>query len=61
MKQFKSVLKKLWSDEAGQGTAEYVLLLVLVVALVIAFGKPLKEAVMGKISSLTGSINEFNP
>ncbi len=61
MKQFKNVLKKLWSDEAGQGTAEYVLLLVLVVALVIAFGKPLKEAVMGKISSLTGSINEFNP
>ncbi len=59
MKNKCSFLKKLWNDEAGQGTAEYVLLLVLVVAVVVAFGKPLKDAIMGKVSSLTSSIGGF--
>jgi Flp pilus assembly pilin Flp len=61
MKNICSKLRNLWSDESGQGTAEYVLLLVLVVAVVLLFGGKLKEAIMGKVGDLTTSIQSFNP
>jgi Flp pilus assembly pilin Flp len=61
MKNICSKLRNLWSDESGQGTAEYVLLLVLVVAVVMLFGPKLKEAIMGKVGDLTTSIQGFNP
>jgi len=60
MKRFKDVLQKFWNDEAGQGTAEYVLLLVLVVAIVMAFGTPLKTAIMAKVGSVTGQIQGYD-
>ena len=61
MKKNSGVLRKFWNDEAGQGTAEYVLLLVLVVAIVMAFGGKLKGFITDKVSSVGDNINNFNP
>lgn len=62
MKQIKKTAIKLWKDESGQGTAEYVLILVAIVAIGMLFKKQITEAVgeaMGnvktKISGFTGS------
>ena len=45
MNKLKKVLKKLWEDESGQGATEYILILVVVVAIVMAFKKPITEAI----------------
>ena len=60
MKSLKNLAKSLWKDESGQGTAEYVLLVAIVVALVIAFKKPLMEAMNKKIGDVTGQISGFD-
>ena len=52
-------LKNFWKDEAGQGTAEYVLLLVLVVGLVMAFKKPILAAITDKAQALQNDIGSF--
>jgi Flp pilus assembly pilin Flp len=46
MKKLKNFAKNFINDEGGQGMAEYILLLVVVIGLVIAF--------KGKISTLMG-------
>jgi len=61
MNKMKNVLQKFWQDEAGQGMAEYVLLLVLVVAMIVAFGPKIKGFVESKVSSVGDSINGFTP
>ena len=60
MKKVKSFLMKFAKDESGQGTAEYVLLIVGAVALVLAVGKPIKEAIMKKVTDTSGQIDGFN-
>ncbi|MFZ4403607.1 MAG: Flp1 family type IVb pilin [Pseudobdellovibrionaceae bacterium] len=50
--------KNLIKDQSGQGATEYILLLVVVVALVLLFQKQIKETVAGKISELSGKISE---
>jgi hypothetical protein len=57
MKAIKKIAQPL-KNEKGQGTAEYILLLVIVVGLVLAFKKPITDAVNDKISGLTDSINQ---
>ena len=52
--------KKLWQDESGQGATEYILLLVVVVAVALLFGGRLREIVGAKIDELGGSIGGFN-
>ena len=52
MNKLKKVLKKLWEDESGQGTTEYILILVVVVAIVFAF----KDKILGIISNKTGEL-----
>lgn len=52
MKKFRKLLK----NESGQGATEYILLLVVVVALVVMFKERIKETVSSKIESLSGSI-----
>jgi len=61
MKKLKNFAKKFWSDESGQGTAEYVLLIAIVVGLVIAFKKPIVDAMNKQIGEVTGKISDFNP
>lgn len=46
-------------NQKGQGTAEYVLLLALVVGALVLFGPKLKEAIQKKADAVTGDIQNF--
>ena len=52
-------LKSLWKDESAQGATEYILLLVVVVAIVLAFKKPILEAVNGKMGELKDGMSSI--
>lgn len=58
-KNIKSLLKKLWDDESGQGATEYILLLVIVVAIALLFRGQISGIIEGKISELGGAISSF--
>jgi Flp pilus assembly pilin Flp len=58
MKKAQVFLKKFWKDEAAQGMVEYVLLLVIVVGLVVAFKSQIKGKIDGMIGTLGGKIDE---
>jgi Flp pilus assembly pilin Flp len=60
MKKFTNYSKKLLKNQSGQGATEYILLLVVVVALVLLFQKEIKSTVQGKIDSLKGMIGDVN-
>lgn len=59
MKSITSVMKNLWKDESGQGATEYILLLVVVVALAMMFKDRIKTIVSDKLTELSGSIGGF--
>jgi Flp pilus assembly pilin Flp len=59
MKLFKSFSNKLRKSESGQGATEYILLLVVVVALVLLFKDKIKTTMDGKLSELQSSISGF--
>ena len=59
MKKLATTLKNLWKDESGQGATEYILLLVVVVALALMFRGQITQAFEGKLSELSDSINQF--
>lgn len=61
MKKLKLKALELWKDESGQGTAEYVLILVGVVALGIAFKGKIVPIVKEKMGDIGGKIGEFQP
>ena len=61
MKKIKTIAKQLWQDESGQGTAEYVLILVGVVAVAFVFKGKIKDIVGKKLDDLKGSIDTFKP
>ena len=54
MDKIKNTLKGLWRDESGQGATEYILILVVVVAIVFAF----KDAIVTKIKELTNQTGD---
>ena len=62
MNKIKQALKKLWQDESGQGATEYILILVVVGVLIVAF----KDKIVGIIEKrtedvggkLSGAIND---
>jgi Flp pilus assembly pilin Flp len=60
MKKLRSFFKKSIKDQRGQGTAEYVLLIAIVVALVFAFRGRIMEAVKGQIENVGGQIEGFS-
>ena len=45
MKYIKNFLKDFYKDESGQGATEYILMLVVVVAIVMAFRKPIVKMI----------------
>lgn len=49
---FVRTFKKLWDDESGQSTTEYILILVVVVAIALKF----KEKIGQKIESATDTL-----
>lgn len=57
----KTILKSLWRDESAQGATEYILLLVVVVAIVMAFKKPILTAVEAKMGELKGGMDNVKP
>jgi len=57
--KFKSFSKNLLKNQSGQGATEYILLLVVVVALVMMFKNQIKETMSGKISELNSMISEI--
>ncbi|MCB0364038.1 MAG: hypothetical protein H6624_13475 [Bdellovibrionaceae bacterium] len=61
MKKVKHIAKKLWNDESGQGATEYILLLVVVVALVMIFRPQIEQIVNDKLGQLSSAIGGFNP
>lgn len=60
MKSVKSFSKRLFKNQAGQGATEYILLLVVVVALVMMFKEQIKTAVGDKLGTLQQSIQGFS-
>lgn len=59
MKKFTALMRKLAKDESGQGATEYVLLVVVVVALVTLFRNQISEALGSKLSALAADITGF--
>ena len=51
MNKIKKLLKRIWDDESGQGATEYILILVVVSVIVIAFKTP----IVNGITQLTGN------
>lgn len=60
MKNLKSITKKLWEDESGQGATEYILLLVVVVGLAMMFRTEISDIVRDKIGELGRGIGSFS-
>jgi len=59
MKKFAQRVKSAFLDESGQGATEYILLLVVVVALVIMFKGKIRAAIGEKLDELEGNIQSF--
>lgn len=59
MKKIQNLMKQMIQDESGQGATEYILLLVVIVGLSLAFRKSIMQAVNDKLSDLSGSLGGF--
>lgn len=56
MRQF---LKNMWNDESAQGSAEYILLLVAVIAIAVIFKDRITSIVSEKMGSIGSEIGNF--
>ncbi len=61
MKNIKNTFKNILRDESGQGATEYILLLVVVVAIAMLFKDQIMGVVRSKLESISGNIQGFNP
>jgi Flp pilus assembly pilin Flp len=59
MNLLKRLIRNFVHDESAQGAAEYVLLLVVIVALVVLFNKQITAAFSSKLDTLSQSITNF--
>jgi Flp pilus assembly pilin Flp len=60
MRKTIATFKNLWKDESGQGATEYILLLVIVVAIAFLFKDKIQTALSAKLNELGGSIGSFS-
>ncbi|MBN21632.1 MAG: hypothetical protein CL678_10135 [Bdellovibrionaceae bacterium] len=55
----KNFIQRLWKDESGQSTTEYILILAVVVMIAVKFKKVLQEQILdnavGKLSEKMGT------
>lgn len=58
MKLIKNTFKRLIKDESGQGSAEYILLIALVVAIVMMFGPRIKSVIEAKTGDIEGKMGQ---
>ncbi len=56
MKKVKKTIQHLIEDESGQGATEYILIMVIVVAVVVMFGGQFREQLNSAVSSLGSQI-----
>lgn len=56
----KEFLRRMIEDESGQGATEYILLLVVVVAIAMLFRDKIQAIVSAKVGELGSSIGSFN-
>jgi Flp pilus assembly pilin Flp len=61
MKNIWQKAKQFWKDENGLGTIEILLILVVLIAIAIFFGKEIVEWVKKLIGQGENQINSFNP
>jgi Flp pilus assembly pilin Flp len=59
MKKRMALLRNIWSDESAQGATEYILLLVVVVALAFMFKDKITGVLKSKLEELGASIGSF--
>ena len=55
----KKTLQRLWKDESAQGATEYILMLVIVVAIAVMFKDQIKGIIEGKVTKLGTDIQSF--
>lgn len=60
MKKLNNFAKNFWTDESGQGTAEYVLLIAIVVGLVIMFKDSIKKLIGDKLGDISNGFSQVN-
>lgn len=60
MKKLTGFSKKLFKNKRGQGMTEYILLLVVVVGLVMAFKGKISSIINSKIDTLSTDIGNVN-
>ncbi len=60
MEKLKLVALRLWKDESGQGTAEYVLILVGVLGAAFVFKDQIKRILEGKLNKLKDAVLSFS-
>lgn len=58
LKKLRNHLRKSLTNNRGQGATEYILLVVVVVGLVIAFKKPILDKFNSKVGELTNKMDE---
>ena len=56
MNKLKKVFKRLWQDESGQGATEYILMIVVVVALVFIFRNNIQDYIKRATEEAGGKI-----
>ena len=60
MNTLKKTALKLWKDESGQGTAEYVLILVGVLGAAFLFKNQIKRILTEKMGKVGTAISSFS-
>lgn len=58
MSKIKQAVSYIWQDESGQGATEYILILVVIGALVVAFRDPIVNLITGKTETVSGRVGE---
>ncbi len=61
LQKTKNIFKNIWQDESGQGATEYILMIVVVVAIVFAFKKQITEIISSKTQALKGDLDMITP
>ena len=56
--KIKKIISRLWEDESGQGTLEYALIVVAVVAVVAVFGDKMKTTLGNYIKDYLPDVME---
>ena len=55
----RKLMQRLWNEESAQGTSEYILLLVAIIAVAVLFKDKIAEIVKGKMEDVGGKIGSF--